>query len=75
MANKNLKQTTRNLNSKGSKSQRKEELSAAYAKGTARAFQNGELRDTATATLWLLSDEAQFVTGAILDVSGGFATP
>ncbi len=35
----------------------------------------GELRDTATATLWLLSDEAQFVTGAILDVSGGFATP
>ncbi len=35
----------------------------------------GELRDTATATLWLLSDEAQFVTGAILDVSGGFGTP
>ncbi len=35
----------------------------------------GELRDTATATLWLLSDEAQFVTGAILDVSGGFVTP
>jgi NAD(P)-dependent dehydrogenase (short-subunit alcohol dehydrogenase family) len=35
----------------------------------------GELRDTATATLWLLSDEATFVTGAILDVSGGFVTP
>ena len=35
----------------------------------------GELRDTATATLWLLSDEAQFVIGAILDVSGGFVTP
>jgi len=34
----------------------------------------GELRDIATAALWLLSDEAQFVTGAILDVSGGFAT-
>lgn len=35
----------------------------------------GELRDIANAALWLLSDEAQFVTGAILDVSGGFATP
>ncbi|MDJ0955842.1 MAG: SDR family oxidoreductase [Arenicellales bacterium] len=35
----------------------------------------GELQDTATATLWLLSDEAQYVTGAILDVSGGFVTP
>ena len=35
----------------------------------------GDLRDTATATLWLLSDEAQYVTGAILDVSGGFVTP
>lgn len=35
----------------------------------------GDLRDTATATLWLLSEEAQFVTGAILDVSGGFVTP
>jgi len=34
----------------------------------------GELREIATAALWLLSDEAQFVTGAILDVSGGFAT-
>ncbi len=35
----------------------------------------GELEDVATATLWLLSDEANFVTGAILDVSGGFVTP
>jgi NAD(P)-dependent dehydrogenase (short-subunit alcohol dehydrogenase family) len=35
----------------------------------------GELRDVATATLWLLSDEAQFVTGAIIDVSGAFVTP
>jgi len=33
------------------------------------------LEDVATATLWLLSDEANFVTGAILDVSGGFVTP
>lgn len=35
----------------------------------------GELRDAASATLWLLSDEARFVTGAILDVSGGLVTP
>jgi NAD(P)-dependent dehydrogenase (short-subunit alcohol dehydrogenase family) len=35
----------------------------------------GELIDVATATLWLLSEEAQFVTGAIIDVSGGFVTP
>lgn len=35
----------------------------------------GELRDAATAALWLLSDEAQYVTGAILDVSGGWVTP
>ncbi len=35
----------------------------------------GEVRDIATATLWLLSDEAQYVTGAILDVSGGWVTP
>ena len=35
----------------------------------------GELRDAATATLWLLSDESAYVTGAILDVSGGFVTP
>ena len=35
----------------------------------------GDLDDTANAALWLLSDEARFVTGAILDVSGGFVTP
>ena len=35
----------------------------------------GELRDVANAVLWLLSEEAQFVTGAIVDVSGGFVTP
>ena len=35
----------------------------------------GGLHDAATATLWLLSDEAQFITGAILDVSGGLVTP
>jgi NAD(P)-dependent dehydrogenase (short-subunit alcohol dehydrogenase family) len=35
----------------------------------------GELKDVATATLWLLSDEASFVTGATIDVSGGFANP
>jgi len=35
----------------------------------------GEVRDIATAALWLLSDEASYVTGAILDVSGGWVTP
>jgi NAD(P)-dependent dehydrogenase (short-subunit alcohol dehydrogenase family) len=35
----------------------------------------GEVRDIAAATLWLLSDEAKYVTGAILDVSGGWVTP
>lgn len=35
----------------------------------------GEVRDIATATLWLLSDESKYVTGAILDVSGGWVTP
>ena len=35
----------------------------------------GEVRDIATATLWLLSDEANYITGAILDVSGGWVTP
>lgn len=35
----------------------------------------GEVRDIATAALWLLSDEANYVTGAILDVSGGWVTP
>jgi NAD(P)-dependent dehydrogenase (short-subunit alcohol dehydrogenase family) len=35
----------------------------------------GEVRDIASAALWLLSDEANYVTGAILDVSGGWVTP
>ena len=35
----------------------------------------GEVRDIATAALWLLSDEANYVTGAILDVSGGWVNP
>jgi NAD(P)-dependent dehydrogenase (short-subunit alcohol dehydrogenase family) len=34
-----------------------------------------EVRDISTAVLWLLSDEARYTTGAILDVSGGLATP
>jgi NAD(P)-dependent dehydrogenase (short-subunit alcohol dehydrogenase family) len=35
----------------------------------------GEVRDIATAALWLLSEEAKYVTGAILDVSGGWVNP
>lgn len=35
----------------------------------------GDVDDTANAALWLLSDEAKFITGAILDVSGGFVNP
>ena len=31
----------------------------------------GEVEEVATAILWLLSDEASYTTGAILDVSGG----
>lgn len=34
-----------------------------------------EVRDISTSVLWLLSDEASYVTGAIMDVSGGMATP
>jgi hypothetical protein len=41
MANKKLNQTATKSNSKGSKSQPKEEQFAAYAKSTARAFRNG----------------------------------
>lgn len=35
----------------------------------------GEEADIANATLWLLSDEAKYATGAILDVSGGWVSP
>ena len=31
----------------------------------------GEAEEIADAALWLLSDEASYVTGALLDVSGG----
>ncbi len=44
MENKKLKKKATKSNSKGNKSQRKEEQSAAYAKSTARAFRNGEGR-------------------------------
>lgn len=35
----------------------------------------GEEADIAQATLWLLSEEAKYMTGAILDVSGGWVSP
>jgi NAD(P)-dependent dehydrogenase (short-subunit alcohol dehydrogenase family) len=35
----------------------------------------GEEEDIANATLWFLSDEAKYATGAILDVSGGWVSP
>ena len=35
----------------------------------------GEEEDIANAALWLLSEEAKYVTGAILDVSGGWVSP
>ncbi len=44
MENKKLEKKTEKSNSKGSKSQPKGEQYAAYAKSTARAFQNGEGR-------------------------------
>jgi NAD(P)-dependent dehydrogenase (short-subunit alcohol dehydrogenase family) len=31
----------------------------------------GQPEEVAQAILWLLSDEASYITGAILDVSGG----
>jgi NAD(P)-dependent dehydrogenase (short-subunit alcohol dehydrogenase family) len=31
----------------------------------------GEPEEVATAILWLLSDQASYVTGTIVDVSGG----
>ena len=34
-----------------------------------------EVGEVANAALWLLSDEATYVTGAILDVSGGWVSP
>ena len=33
-----------------------------------------EVRDVSTVVLWLLSDEASYVTGSIIDISGGRVT-
>ena len=35
----------------------------------------GEVREITHPILWLLSDEASYVTGTIIDASGGRATP
>ena len=40
-------------------------------KGTVPMKRGGQPEEVAAAILWLLSDEASFVTGTILDVSGG----
>jgi NAD(P)-dependent dehydrogenase (short-subunit alcohol dehydrogenase family) len=34
-----------------------------------------EVSEIANGILWLLSDEASYITGAILDISGGMVTP
>jgi NAD(P)-dependent dehydrogenase (short-subunit alcohol dehydrogenase family) len=33
-----------------------------------------EVQDVSAVVLWLLSDEASYVTGSIIDISGGRAT-
>ena len=35
----------------------------------------GAVREISHAVLWLLSDEASYVTGTIIDASGGRAVP
>ena len=40
-------------------------------KGRVPMKRGGQPEEVASAILWLLSDEASFVTGTILDVSGG----
>ena len=35
----------------------------------------GQVREISHAVLWLLSDEASYVTGTIIDASGGRAVP
>ena len=40
-------------------------------KGTVPAGRGGRAEEVAAAVIWLLSDEASFVTGALLDVAGG----
>jgi len=40
-------------------------------KGAVPMQRGGEVQEIADAALWLLSDEASYVTGALLDVSGG----
>jgi NAD(P)-dependent dehydrogenase (short-subunit alcohol dehydrogenase family) len=39
--------------------------------GTVPMGRGGRADEVAAAILWLLSDEASYVTGAVLDVSGG----
>ena len=35
----------------------------------------GEVREIADVAMWLISDESSYVTGAILDASGGWVSP